>query len=127
MADDFFDDDFDEFNSVVRSFFGEPARRSRKYKSQEEDSEIGFIETPEKVYLIFEMPGFSEKDILIKLKDRSIEVQAKKHHLSHVKDYLAHKLEGGIIISRTLPSSLNQKNFTHTFKNGILEVSFNKK
>lgn len=131
MADDFFDDDFnDPFDSIVSQFFGRPYGRGarKRYEiSGEEESELGFVETNEKVFLILEIPGYNEKEISIILKDKKLEIHAKKIHLENVKDYLANKLQRGVTISKTLPSHVSTKNFSHTFKNGILEVAFDRK
>lgn len=131
MADDFFGDD--SFDSIVRQFFGGnngSVRRVRnRIDSDEEDreSEIGFIEGNGRVFLIIEMPGFDEKDVAISVKDRTIEIFARKKSIDGIKDYLARKFKEGISIRRVLPSHVSSKKFSHTFRNGILEVAFDAK
>ncbi len=124
---DFFDDS-DPFDSIVREFFGESPRR-KQYKekiieNESEDRVIDFLESGDKVYLIFELPGYDEKDVLISIKDRKIEIIAKKKSEDNMQDYLSKKLNQGIKIKKTLPNFVNAKKFFHSFRNGILEVIF---
>ena len=130
MADDWFNED--PFDSILKDFFGErsPRRTQRKefeIANEEEDRLIDFIEAPEKVFVIFELPGYSEKDIAVAVKDRKLEVQAQKRNNEGMQDYLAQKLRRGEIIKKSLPDFINTKKFSHTFKNGILEVALDKK
>ena len=65
-----FDDDFfnDPFENLIRDFFRgsslEQRRRSQRFiKGEEEDRVIDFVEDGKKLYLVFELPGFDEKDV----------------------------------------------------------------
>lgn len=128
MTDDFFTND--PFDDIVRQFFGNTAgvrrRQVRRNAYEDEEQELGFIETDDKVYVTLELPGYTEKDILLKVKGKELEVSAHKQSLEGVKEYLQRKLEEGLTIVRTLPPATNTKKWTHTFKNGILEVAFDK-
>lgn len=132
MTDDWFSDD--PFDSIFREFFGEhEPKRRRVYREEdviegeEEDRVIDFVETEDKIYFVFEMPGYDEKDITIMTKDKKIEINAQKKDTENVLDYLAKKLAKGIKIKKTLPFPVNNKSLKSTCKNGILEVSFDKK
>ncbi len=132
MTDDYFDPfGNNEFDSIVRSFFGNNGRRQTRRvsseKSEEEESELGFIENKDSVFLILEFPGYSEDEVEVELNDRMIEIKAKKVGGEEMQEYFKNKFKQGIFVSRKLPEFVNSKNFGHTFKNGILEVRFNKK
>ncbi len=124
----FFDDD--PFDNIIEEFFGRPKTRYRReqfIKGEDEERVIDFIETDEKVYLIFELPGYIEKDVTVEINGKNIEITAQKKNLENVKDYLAQKLSHGMHYKRTFPDYINTKKFTHTIKNGILEITFDKK
>lgn len=125
----FFDDD--PFDRIVREFFGESPIRERHKEEiihgEEEDRITDFIEDKEKIYIIFELPGYDEKDVLVKIKGKEMEIIARKKSNEGVQSYLAQKLNQGIFIKKILPKFINSKNFSYKLKNGILEITFNKK
>ncbi len=133
----FDDDDFfgnDPFENIVREFFS-PGIRRRKSNTfimgEEEDRNIDFIEDNDYVYLIFELQGYNEKDVSIKINGNELEIKASKKEnvceLENIQNYLTQKLCRGILIKKILPRFVSPKNFKQTFKNGILEVKFAKK
>lgn len=124
----FFDDD-DPFDSIVREFFGaSPIRRRRNQgqfiKGENEDRTIDFIEDEDYIYLVFELPGFSERDVSVIVKGKELEVSAQKSNGENIQDYLNQKLRQGFIIRKQLPNFVSTKNFKHTMRNGILEITF---
>jgi len=124
----FFNDD--PFDELIRDFFGHSSggrRREQFIKGEDEDRFIDFVEDDKNVYLVFELPGYSEKDVLIEVKGNKIKVIAQKRDSENAQSYLSQKLRKGIVIEKTLPSVANPKKFTHTFKNGTLEVVFKRK
>lgn len=126
-----FDDGFfnDPFEDIIRDFFGDSRVRKRKsqfIKGEEEDRTIDFIEDKKKVYLVFELPGYDEKDVSIIVKGRNLEITAKKAISEDVQEYLSQKLKQGISIQKKLPDILDSKSFSHTLKNGVLEMVFEK-
>ncbi|MBS3098644.1 Hsp20/alpha crystallin family protein [Candidatus Pacearchaeota archaeon] len=128
----FFDDDNDPFDSIVREFFGgSPIRRGKKkqqfIQGEEEDRKIDFVDDEKKVYVVFELPGFTEKDVSVRVHERELEIIAKKRDRERMQDYLSEKLERGIVIKKELPNFVNPKKFSHTMRNGILEVVFEKR
>jgi len=133
-----FDDDFfgeDPFESIVKEFFGAGSEvrpdirryREKIIKGEEEERIIDFIEDNNKIYLIFELPGYDEKDILINIKGKELEIKINKKSSEGIQDYLIQKLHQEIFIKKILPKFINTKKFTHTMKNGVLEIIFNKK
>lgn len=126
--DDFFNDD--PFEDIVASFFNRSGIRKRgrnQRKDEEDNSELGFIETPDYIFLILEIPGYSQKEIAIIVKNNELHITAQKSSLANVKVYLVQKFEQELKIIRTIPSSANAKKMDYTYKNGVLEVAFEKK
>jgi len=121
----------DPFENIINEFFGRGQARRENQQSviqgEEEDRLIDFIEDDKNIYLIFEFPGFNEKDITIIVKGRELQINVKKEITESVQEYLIPKLHKGITINKTLPKIINPKKFSYTIKNGILEIVFNKK
>ncbi len=125
----FFDDD--TFDEIIREFFGSsPVRRERKsqfIRSEPEDRVIDFIEDDKKVYILFELPGFSEKDVSVKLKGKELTISVKKQDLEGIPEYLQKKLGQGVFIKKNLPGIVDVGSMHHYFNNGVLEIIFDKK
>ena len=125
--------DNDQFEDIVREFLGDRTSRIKRsnyeeiIESEGEERVIDFIEDEGYVYLIFELPGYSEKDILVSVKDRELKIIAKKRSVDEVQNYLTQKLNDGFFIEKNLPNFIKTKNFKHTVKNGVLEIVFIKK
>ena len=124
----FFDDPFDD---IINEFFSkgsffEPDHR-KIIRGEADERKIGITEFKNKIYLIFSFPGYDEKDIKIKVQNSILKLSAKKKNLSNVQDYLFKKLNTGVFIEKKLPSNVKTKKFSYTFKNGVLEMVFNKK
>lgn len=128
----FFEDN-DSFENIVREFFeGRTSEIGRDnyeeiIESEKEERVIDFIQDENYIYLIFELPGYNEKDISISIKGRELEIIAKKRSVGEVQNYLMQKLNNGLFIKKNLPNFIKTKNFKHTVKNGVLEIVFVKK
>ncbi len=118
----------DPFEDIVNQFFGNQVRSRRRTKRavEEEEQNTQFIEEENCVYLIIELPGYSEKDINLSVDDDTISVSAKTKQVV-AQDYLAQKQREGITIEQIIPENIKTKNFKKTFRNGILEVTFEKR
>ncbi|MBU0466710.1 MAG: Hsp20/alpha crystallin family protein [Nanoarchaeota archaeon] len=125
----FFNDD--PFDSIVKEFFGNAAaRRQNKddfIQGEEEDRTSDFFEDEKKVYLIFELTGFTEKNVQVVVKNQELEVRAQKKDNTKTQPYLIQKLQGGTLIRKIIPKFANPKKFAYTVKNGVLEIIFDKK
>lgn len=123
----------DPFEEIVREFFGGNQRRIGRsqdfIQGEEDERNIDFIEDNDYLYLIFELFGYNEKNIVVNVKGQELEIIARKNSndVEKVQDYLTKKLGNGIAIKKTLPKFVNLKNFKHTIRNGILEVIFSKR
>ncbi len=132
-----FDDEFfgDPFESIVRDFLGRNSisngRRNAIIRGEEEDRNIDFVEDKDYIYLVFELFGYDEKDVLVQIKGNQLEIKTKKNEeicdLQKVQSYLIQKLCKGIFIRKTLPKFINTKKFKYHLKNGVLEIMFSKK
>jgi HSP20 family molecular chaperone IbpA len=127
----FFDDE-DPFEDIVKQFFGDSSfsrQRTKKNKiieSEEDERMIDFIETNDKAFLIFELPGYRKEDIRIIVESGNIEIIARRKVSEEVPAYLAARLNNGIELKKPLPKNLKNKKYAWTFNNGILEVVFKK-
>lgn len=124
----FFDED--SFDEIVKQFFGEtPVRRRHReqfIKGEDEDRTIDFVEEDNDAYFIFELQGYEEEDIKLNIEGKRLEIYAKKKNKENIQDYLHQKLSAGFNIKKTLPAFIESKSFSHTIKNGVLEIKFNK-
>ena len=123
----------DPFEEILREFFGESPKskryRTRTLVSEEDERIIDFSEDEENVYFVFEFPGYELEDIDVIVRNGFLIVNASKKQidLGDIQEYLVEKLKQGISIRKKLPSFINQKNFSKTMKNGVLELKFKKK
>jgi HSP20 family molecular chaperone IbpA len=127
----FFEDD--SFEDIINEFFGRPAKRNSKYsqeqfiEGEQEDRNIDFLEDEDTIYLVFELPGYTEKDIVVGISNKKLKISAKRLSPDNVQSYLQPKLSNGISISKTIPETVKTNNFTKTIRNGILEIKLPKK
>ncbi len=127
----FFNDD--PFEEIIQEFFGRNQRQINQsqnfIQSEEDERNIDFIEHNDYLYFVFELFGYNEKDIIVKVKGQELDILARKNNceIEKVQDYLTKKLCNGIVIKKRLPKFVSSKNFKHTIRNGILEVTFSKK
>ncbi len=77
------------------------------------NTSVDILETEKKIHALLELPGVEEKDIVLSCNGQVLEVEA---------------CNAGSVINKTveLPSRVNKTGMKTTFKNGILEVVFNK-
>lgn len=127
----FFDDD--PFDEILKEFFGERGARTvsagarNVVKSEREERIVDYIEEEDNLYFVFEIPGYSEKDIDINVKSNELEVSAIKENPENVQPYLYNKLKKGIFFRKTIPEKVKSKKMTYHFNNGILEIKFPRK
>jgi HSP20 family molecular chaperone IbpA len=123
-------DENDPFNDIVKEFFGQhPGMRryrGQANRNEKEDRTADVIENDNSVFLIFELPGYDEEEVSVEVKDRVLEIIAKKSSREGVQDYLHQKLRRGVSLRRQLSSFINSKKFSHTMRNGVLEIMFEK-
>ena len=123
-----FDDD--PFNDILEEFFG-PGRRVQRrgqfIRGEEEERTVDFIESDNKIYLIFEFLGYNEKDVFIIVNNGYLEIRVQKQNGENIQNYLNQKLRQGSVIRKELPKFINPKKFLYTMRNGILEIVFDRR
>lgn len=127
----FFDDfNNDSFEEVIKEFFGPSSKiKSNRtiIRGEEENRNIDFIERKNKIYAVFELPGYDEKDVTLNIIKDEIKIKIQKKSDESIPGYLMKKLQEGILFKRLLPKFVNTKKYKYSMKNGILEVMFEKK
>lgn len=126
-----FNNNNDPFEEIVREFFGSRSRPDQRSDSiiqgESEERVIDFVEDSDYAYLVFEIPGYSEKDIAVNIRGKELIITAKKSNTTNTQNYFLDKFTQGISIRKTLPKFINPKNSKHFLRNGILEIMFIKK
>ena len=120
----------DPFDRIVREFFGEGRglRESDDWiRGEEEERNIDIIQTNDYVYAVFELPGYSEKDIDVTIKGNELRISAKASLVESADEYISQKLSNGVVITKFLPKYVEPKGYNSTFRNGVLELCFKKK
>lgn len=120
----------DPFDRIVREFFGDTRgfKESNEWiRGEEEERNIDLIQTNDYVYAIFELPGYTKKDINVTVKGNELRISAKANLAESADEYISQKLSNGTIITKLLPKYIEPKGYNLTFKNGVLELCFKKK
>jgi len=115
-----FDDFFDEFERMFRESWPEPEARERAYASYVAPV-YDVWENDRKVFVTIELPGVEEKNIELKFLPSRLVVRAKKPK----KGVNGENFEGYYRNIR-LPSPIKKQPLQKTFKNGVLEMIFEK-
>ena len=95
-------------------------------QGESDERVIDFVEDGKNIFIVFELPGFRKKDVMVAVKGLELEVHAKRQNPDGVQPYLMQKLGGGVSIKKTLPKFVNSKKFDYTMVNGVLEIKFEK-
>lgn len=123
-------DETDPFDDIVREFFGQHPKmqgyRRSPAQGVREDRAASIVEDEDSIFLIFELSGYDENDVSVEIKGRVLEIHAQKSNREGVQDYLHQKLRQGATLRKQLPASVNPKKFSHTMRNGVLEILFQK-
>lgn len=124
---DFFDDD--PFESIFEHFLerSRPGRGNSFIRGEDEERVSALIEDKQHVYLIFELPGYTEEDVSVTMRGRILELRVKKQTMEGIKEYLAQKLAAGLHYTRALPDFVSPQGFSYTMKHGVLEITCKKK
>ena len=119
---------FGDFDRVLNNLFDEKQILSRKSPA------VDIIENKETYILELDLPGFTEKDIEVKVEDNklnistvNVEAQDKDPKKNEETQYLV-KERTPFVFSRSfiLPKDADREAISGTFKNGVLTVSIAK-
>jgi HSP20 family protein len=118
------------FKSFMKTPLIEELKRKQKELTQIRQPLSDIVETDSKIAISVEMPGVSEKDIVLKVTENSVEVKAEKKEEMHEKKkgYYRHERSyKGFHRYFTLPSAIETKKVETELKNGILKIILKKK
>ena len=119
-----------DMEQVFDDFFGKrPAFLSADYRRWDWRPPVDISDTDDAVEVRAEMPGLSEKDINVTVKDNVLTLKGEKKHESDVKEENYHRHErayGRFQRSFALPTNLETDNAKATFKDGVLTLSIPK-
>ena len=91
---------------------------------------IDLAETDEKFVIKAEIPGIDPKEIDISVKDNVLLIKGEKKEEKEEKGKNYYRMErryGGFSRSIDLPSSVDTNKVTAEYKNGVLEITLQKK
>ncbi|MBT3642803.1 Hsp20/alpha crystallin family protein [archaeon] len=118
----------DPFERLAREFFGGNNSSDDEFiQTEQEVKSLDLIEGKDHVYLIFEFPGFKESEVNVEISRDEIIIVTSRKGLEGEEEYISQKLAATNPIRKKLPSIIKTKNYSKTFRNGVLEIVFDKK
>ncbi|MBK7143443.1 MAG: Hsp20/alpha crystallin family protein [bacterium] len=117
-----------EIDRMVSDIFGFPHLRSEG--EAEFHPRVNIKESRDGIALLFELPGLDKKDIKVTVKDGDLIVSGQREFRAESEEanYIRSEIRTGRFSrSFTLPETLDQNSIKAEYKNGILEVKFNKR
>ena len=117
-----------EIDRMVSDIFGIPQMRSDA--QAEFHPRVNIKENGEGIAMQFELPGLEKKDIKVTVKDGNLIVSGQREFRTESEEanYIRSEIRTGRFSrSFTLPETLDQTSIKAEYKNGILEVKFNKR
>lgn len=112
-----------EVNRIFDSFFGgsdRPNGVSRRWVPA-----MDLAETAEELVLTADLPGMSEDDITIEVKDNVLQISGERQVSREQKDRGFHRVErssGRFARSLSLPEGIDAEKVAASFDRGVLEV-----
>jgi len=82
-------------------------------------------ETPTEVVYAFDLPGISEEQITIEVKDETLTVSAEREKTEETSEHGFYRFErryGTFARAVGLPQGVDQENISARYENGVLEV-----
>lgn len=117
-----------EIDRMFSDFFGNPPLRTDV--DVEFSPRVNIKENRDSIAMLFELPGMEKKDIKVTVKDGNLVVSGQREFRDESEDanFVRREIRTGRFSrSFTLPDSLDQGSVKADYKNGILEVKFNKR
>ena len=91
---------------------------------------VDIYEDAEKVVLKLEVAGVDQKDLDIRVENRTLTVKGERKFESEEKEENFHRIErryGSFLRSFTLPSTVNTENVQASYNAGVLKLELSKK
>ncbi len=117
-----------EIDRMVSDIFGFP--QFRWDADAEFHPRVNIKESKDNIALEFELPGMEKKDIKVTVKDGNLIVSGQREFRTETEEaaYIRSEIRTGRFSrSFTLPETLDLNSIKAEYKNGILEVKFNKR
>ena len=102
-----------------------PARREEEITAGVWTPAVDIYETPENFVLKAELPGLTQKDINLELKQNVLTLSGERRFEEEVKRESYHRVErayGSFKRSFSLPGNVESEKVSAKFKDGVLEV-----
>lgn len=112
-----------EVNRLFDSFFGRPATVAAGERMWAPLSDMH--ETKDDLYVTFELPGISEKDVTVSITGDVLTVKGERRFERDLKDEGYHRLErvyGKFERTVPLPLPVQGDKVTATYRDGVLEI-----
>lgn len=103
-----------EGKPVVREFGNVKPKFGRLALSEEREPLVDIIEEDDRVKILAEIPGVNKEDIKVNATERSVSIRCDTPERKYSRDV-------------ELPVEVDVSTAKSTYKNGILEITFNKK
>jgi HSP20 family protein len=112
-----------DFNRLVDSFFG---GRGNGNGAQRWVPAIDLVETSDSLVLKADLPGLTEDDVEIEVKDNMLTISGERSGKQEEKTENYHRIErsyGSFSRSLTLPDGVEPDSVKADFDNGVLQVT----
>jgi HSP20 family molecular chaperone IbpA len=107
----------------IEDLFNQLSNRRQHSNQPQIQNLLGTIESKQETILIFDLSG--KKVVSVEIKD-NLETNEYGERISAGQKALTVEFEDNKTIKYNIPKALAKRKITHTFTNGILEVSLNK-
>jgi len=106
--------------------------RSRNLTSKDDvlAPSLDISEDKENIYVEGDFPGFDQKDISVKIKEKELVISAKreiKKEETKKNYYCCERFQGNLYRETNLPSEIDEGKVSAKYKNGLLRVTLPKK
>jgi HSP20 family protein len=91
---------------------------------------VDIYEDPQKVVLKLEVPGIEEKDLDVRVENRTLTVKGERKFEAEEKEQNFHRIErryGSFYRTFTLPSTVDTENVAASYNAGVLKLELKKK
>jgi HSP20 family protein len=115
-----------DFNRLIDGFFGGRANGSGGNGAQRWVPAIDLVETADSLVLKADLPGLTEDDVEIEVKDSVLTISGERSGKQEEKTENYHRIErsyGRFSRSLTLPEGVDPGSVKADFENGVLQVT----
>jgi HSP20 family protein len=114
-----------EMDDLFGGFFGGWPRLRDETEALEWSPAIDVIDRKEELVLRADLPGLTEKDIEITVRDGTLRLSGQRTEEKETKEedyYRSERWSGSFSRALTLPAGINADKVNASFRNGVLEV-----